>query len=148
MKGAERKLLALPLCSNRTTRSAVNRQDQSLLTAPQACHDHTHARLKIFTQCDLPQYSLRRKPNIGQIKTTNLAVCLVTLNQIVQGALEQTPGHNRALATRGFSQNESCCSDHQNKSLYQLGRIDSGARFLINPALPSVGEIMQPETAR
>lgn len=48
----------------------------------------------------------------------------------------------------GSSQNESCCSDRQNKSLFQLGRTDSGASILINPVHRLVGEIMQPETTR
>lgn len=42
MKGAEWKLLVLSHSSNLKTRSGVERQDQSLLTA---CNDHTHAPL-------------------------------------------------------------------------------------------------------
>lgn len=88
-------------------------------------------------------------PHIGHIKTTDLAVCV--LWRWISSYAELW---NRRQATTGLwplwgsSQNESCCSDHQNKSLYQLGHTDSGASVLINPVLPLVGEIMQPETAR
>ena len=67
-------------------------------------------------------------------------------HQLVQGALVRTPGRNPALTALGLRsrKNESCCSDHRNKSLYQVGDTDSGASILINPILLSVGEIMQP----
>lgn len=105
MKGARWKLLAPPHSSNLTTRSGVQRQDQSLLTAPPLCHDHTRTP-KIFTQRDLPKSCLRRKVHASTTywphEDRTLGCVSVALDRLVWGALEQAPGHNRALTTLGL----------------------------------------------
>lgn len=110
---------------------------------------HTSTTKKIFTQRDLPQSSLRRKFHTATTYWPHLdhklgLVWLWCQIDSYKELWEQTPGHNHALTTVGLLSKWKL----QLRPPKQITISTRSHWQCVFQSVPSVGEIMQPETAR